>query len=105
MQYLLAVGGGHAAVLHAAGHGYRPVTRAAEFTVPMLLLHGTADGPADGAGVNTQVALAREFEAALRRNGKAIETHYSEGGGHGTFFTNVDELKKMIAFLWRHLGT
>ena len=108
LQYLLAGGDVQAAVLHAAGHGYRPVTRAAEFNVPMLLLHGTADGPADGGGVNTQVALAREFEAELRRNQKPIEAHYYEGGGHSTFFTNAtqrdDELKKMIAFLRRHLG-
>ncbi|HEU4892644.1 MAG TPA: dienelactone hydrolase family protein [Vicinamibacterales bacterium] len=109
LQYLLAVGGVQAVVLHAAGHGYRPVTRATEFNVPMLLLHGTADGPADGGGVNTQIALAREFEAALVRNRKPIEAHYYEGGGHNTYFTNAvqrdDELKKMIAFLRRHLGT
>lgn len=108
LQYLLAFGDVEAAVLHAAGHGYRPVTHAPEFNVPMLLLHGTADGPADGGGVNTQVALAREFEAALRRNGKPVEAHYYEGGGHNTFFTNAtqhdDELKTMLAFLWRHLG-
>src|SRR5262245_37130694 len=92
----------------SAGHGYRPVTHAAEFTTPMLILHGTADGPADGGGVNTQVALARDFEAALRQNGKAVEAHYYEGGGHNTFFTSAaqhdDELKTMIAFLRRHLG-
>lgn len=108
LQYLLAFGDVQAAVLHAAGHGYRPVTRAAEFNVPMLILHGTADGAADGGSVNTQVALAREFEAALRRNGKPVEAHYYEGGGHNTFFTNAtqhhDELKTMIAFLRRHLG-
>jgi dienelactone hydrolase len=66
LQYLLAIGNVQAAVLHSAGHGYRPVTRVAEFNVPMLILHGTADGPADGGGVNTQLALARDFEAALR---------------------------------------
>src|SRR5262245_27677326 len=108
LQYLLAVGGVQAVVLHSAGHGYRPVTHAAEFTTPMLILHGTADGPADGGGVNTQVALARDFEAALRQNGKAVEAHYYEGGGHNTFFTSAaqhdDELKTMIAFLRRHLG-
>lgn len=74
----------------------------------MLILHGTADGIADGGGVNTQVALAREFEAALRRNRKPVEAHYYDGGGHNTFFTNPrqrdDELKKMIAFLRGHLG-
>lgn len=108
LQYLLAIGNVQAAVLHSTGHGYRPVTRVAEFTVPMLILHGTADGPADGGGVNTQVALARDFEAALRRNQKPVEAHYYDGGGHNTFFTNPkqrdDELKTMIAFLRRHLG-
>jgi hypothetical protein len=76
LQYLLAIGGVQAAVLHSAGHGYRPVTRVGEFNVPMLILHGTADGPADGGGVNTQVSLAREFEAALRRNQKPVEAQY-----------------------------
>ena len=107
LQYLLAIGNVQAAVLHSAGHGYRPVTRVAEFNVPMLILHGTADGPADGGGVNTQVALVR-FEAALRQNRKPVEAHYYEGGGHNTFFTNStqhdDELKTMITFLRRHLG-
>ena len=108
MQYLLAIGNVQAAVLHSAGHGYRPVTRVAEFNVPMLILHGTADGPANGGSVNTQVALARDFEAALRQNRKLVEAHYYEGGGHNTFFTNStqrdDELKTMITFLRRHLG-
>ena len=53
--------------------GYRPVTRAAEFNTPILILHGTADGPAGGGSANTHVALARDFEAALRRNQKPVE--------------------------------
>ena len=109
LQYLLTIGRVQAAVLHSTGHGYQPATRAAEFNVPILILHGTADGPADGGGVNTQVALARDFEAALRRNQKPVEAHYYEGGGHNSFFTNPtqrdDELKRMIEFLRRHLGT
>jgi dienelactone hydrolase len=109
LQYLLAIGHVQAAVLHSAGHGYRPVSRAAEFNTPILIMHGTADGPEGGGNANTDVALAREFERALRRNGNSVETNYYEGGGHNTFFTNstqrADEMKKMIRFLQRYLGT
>lgn len=108
LQYLLAIANVQAAVLHSAGHGYRPMTRAAEFQTPILLMHGTADGPTGGGNANTDVVLARDFETALRRNGKSVEANYYEGGGHNTFFTNStqrdDEMKRMIRFLRRHLG-
>ena len=86
-QYLLAGGNVQAAIVHSAGYGLRPEVRAAEFNVPILIMHGTADGPADGGGVNTQIAKARDFEMALRRNQKSVETNHYEGGGHSTFFT------------------
>src|SRR5688500_5144495 len=109
LQYVLAIGNVQAIILHDAGHAARPVIRAAEFNVPILILHGTADGPAGGGSANTDVALAREFEAALRRNKKPVEAHYYEGGGNNTCFTNPtqrdDELKRMIEFLRRYLGT
>jgi dipeptidyl aminopeptidase/acylaminoacyl peptidase len=109
LQYALAIGNVQGIILHDAGHASRPVTRAAEFNVPILILHGTADGPAGGGSANTDVALAREFEAALRRNQKPVEAHYYEEGSHNTFFTNPtqrdDELKRMIEFLRRHVGT
>ena len=109
LQYVLAMDNVQAIILHDAGHALRPVTRAAEFKQPILILHGTADGPAGGGSANTDVALARDFEAALRRNGKSVEANYYEGGGHNTFFTNStqrdDEVKRMIKFLRRHLGT
>jgi dienelactone hydrolase len=107
LQYVLAVSNVQAIVLHAAGHALKPVTRAAEFNTPILILHGTADGPAGGGNANTDVALARDFEAALRRNGKSVEADYYEGGGHNTFFTNstqrVHEVKRMIRFLRQYL--
>jgi dienelactone hydrolase len=103
LQYLLAIGHVDAVVLHSGGHGQRPVTRAAEFDVPILILHGTAD-----EGVNTRVALVREFAAALRRHQKSVEAHYYEGSGHTAFFTNPaqreDALRRMIEFLRGHLG-
>jgi dienelactone hydrolase len=109
LQYLLAKGRVQAAILHSSGYALKPAARAAEFATPLLIMHGTADGPADGGGVNTHVGLAREFEAALRDHRKPVEAAYYDGGGHNTFFTNTtqhtDELQVMIAFLRRHLGS
>lgn len=109
LQYVLAIGSVQAVILHSAGYALRPAARAAEFKTPILILHGTADGPAGGGSANTDVALARDFEAALRRNAISVEVNYYEGGGHNTFFTNPvqrdDEVKRMIGFLRRYLGT
>ena len=109
LAYLLAIGNVQAAVLHSSGYAIKPATRAAQFNAPILILHGTADGPADGGSANTNVEMARDFELALRRNGKSIEARYQEGGGHNSFFTNStqhdEEVKRIIEFLRRHLGT
>ena len=103
-QYLLASGNVQASVLHSSGYALRPWNRAAEFSAPILIMHGTADS----FGENTQFGFAREFEMALRANKKPVETAYCERCGHNTFFTNStqrdDELKRMIEFLRRHLG-
>ena len=108
LQYVLSIGNVQAIILHDAGHALRPVTRAGDFNTPILIMHGTADGPASGGSANTDVALARDFEAALRRNGKSVEANYYEGGGHNTFFSNStqhnDEVKRMLGFLRRYLG-
>ena len=107
-QYLLASGKVQAVVLHSSGYALAPWNRAAEFHVPILIMHGTADGPADGGGPSTGVELARHFEAALRRIQRPVEATYCEGCGHNTFFTNSTqrehELTGMIEFLRRHLG-
>ena len=103
-QYLLARGNVQAAVLHSSGYALRPWSRAAEFNVPILIMHGTADS----FGENTQFAFAREFEIALRAKKKPVEAAYCQECGHNTFFTNSvqrdDELKRMTEFLRRHLG-
>ena len=106
-QYLLAGGHVQAAVLHSSGYALSPWNRAAEFNVPILIMHGTADGPADGGGPNTRVELARKFEAALRANKRSVESAYCQACGHSTFFTSPsqrqEELQRIIEFLRRHL--
>ena len=107
-QYLMAAGHVQAAVFHSSGFALSPWNRAAEFNVPILIMHGTADGPADGGGPNTRVELAREFEAALRAIKKPVESAYCDGCGHSTFFTDSsqrhEEVKRMVQFLREHLG-
>ena len=102
-QFLLGGGNVQAAVLHSSGYALRPWNRAAEFKVPILIMHGTADS----FGENTRIGFAREFEVALRAKMKSVETAYCEGCGHNTFFTNStqrdDELKTMTEFLRRNL--
>ena len=103
-QYLLADGKVQAVVLHSSGYALKPWIRAAEFTIPVLIMHGTADS----FGENTQFRFAREFETALRAAKKPVETAYCEGCGHNTFFTNsaqrANDLQKMTKFLRRHLA-
>lgn len=107
LNYLLKVDNVQAAVLHSAGYASQPATRAAQFNAPILILHGTADSPVDGGSANTNVQLARDFEAALRREGKLVEAKYYEGGGHETIFTSStqhdDEVQAIVAFLRRRL--
>jgi dienelactone hydrolase len=78
LQYLLAGGSVQAAILHSSGYALRPDTHAGEFDVPILILHGTTE-PAGGGSANNHVALARDFELALRRHQKAVEASYYEG--------------------------
>jgi dienelactone hydrolase len=104
-EYLLAGGRVQAAVLHSSGYALRPWNRAAEFSVPILIMHGTADSFSE----NTKPGFARQFEMGLRENGKPVETAYCDGCGHNTFFTDPAqrdaELKRMIDFLRRQLGS
>lgn len=107
LNYVL--GGGHveAAILHSAGYRSDLADRIAALDVPILILHGTADGPADGGSAFTAVDRARDFESALRKAGKPVEAMYTQGGGHNTFFTTPKqrraETQRMVEFYRRTL--
>ena len=89
--------------------GYPDGLDATRVNAPVLILHGTADGPSNAGGPVTAVERARDFEAALRRAGKPVEAKYYEGGGHNGIFVDAvqhdDEVRRMAAFLRRHLAT
>jgi carboxymethylenebutenolidase len=107
LNYILGAGNVGAAVLNSAGYPRELADLASEVKTPILMLHGTADGPADGGSAFTNVRMARDFEAALRRSGKPVEAMYYEGGRHNGIFTTStqyrDEVQRMVTFLRRHL--
>jgi alpha-beta hydrolase superfamily lysophospholipase len=75
--------------------------------MPVLMLHGTADNPADGGTEFTDVEMARSFERALCAAGKPVDAVYYEGGRHNDIFDSSaryhDELRRMSAFWVHHL--
>ena len=107
LHYVLKGGVVHAPILNSAGYPEDVIERAAQITAPTLLLHGTADSPADGGSAMTSVERARLFEAALRRAGRSVESKYYPEGRHNGIFASVaqheDELRRSAAFLRRHL--
>lgn len=107
LSYILGGGRADAAVLHSAGYASGVADRIAGVETPILILHGTADSPADGGSEFTNVRRARDFEAALRREGGPVEAMYYRGGGHNGFFTSPEqrraEVGRMRRFLHRRL--
>jgi dienelactone hydrolase len=107
LEYVLKGGVVHTLILNSAGYPEDVIERAAQITAPALLLHGTADSPADGGSAMTSVERARLFEAAVRRAGRSVESKYYPEGRHNGIFSSVaqqkDELRRSTAFLRRHL--
>lgn len=108
LNYILGEGNVQAAVLDSAGYPSRLADVAGHVKAPVLMLHGEADSPANAGSALTDVQMARQFEAALRRAGKPVEAVYYPGAGHNGIFTSPsqhdDEVQRMVAFYHRHLG-
>jgi dienelactone hydrolase len=96
-----------AVVLNATAYPPSLLARAPELQVPTLMLHGTADSPAQGGSPMTTIARARAFEAALRAARKVVDVRYFEGADHNTLFIDANQrtesVRRMTTFL-RGLG-
>lgn len=107
LNYLISTGNVQAAVLNSAGYPASLADVVSIVNTPILILHGTADGPEEGGSAFTNVQMARNFEATLRRLGKSVETRYYEGSGHNSIFTSAtqvkDEVQLMACFFLQYL--
>lgn len=104
LTYILRADTVQAAALNSTGY---PSSLPPQVKAPILMLHGTADSPADGGVAVTNVQMARDYEARLRAAGQPVEAVYYEGGGHNDIFSSPtqyrDEVQRIIAFLLRNL--
>jgi alpha-beta hydrolase superfamily lysophospholipase len=103
LNYILRRSGVYAAVLNSTGYPPEVTSAAAQVQAPILLLHGTADQPADGGSPMTSVEVARAFEMAVRKAGRPIQAHYYEAARHNEIFTSEsqrgDEVQRTVRFL------
>jgi dienelactone hydrolase len=104
LNYALADTGTIAAlILNSTGYPAEVISRASMLRVPVLIMHGVADAPADGGSPRTAIAQARAFEAALRGFQKHVEVKYYEGGSHNEIFQNRvqyrDQVQRIAAFI------
>jgi dienelactone hydrolase len=91
------------AILNSGGYPQEVIKRASEIEIPILILHGIADSPADGGSAFTDISMTRQFEAALRTANKNVEVKYYEGGSHNSIFNNQaqfdDTIQRISDFL------
>ena len=109
LSYIMGANDGsvRAAVLENGGYPKEWADRAGQVKAAVLILHGAGDTSADGGSAFNTVEMARNFEAALKRAGKAVEAKYYQRGGHNAFFSDAtqrnDEVRSMAAFYRNHL--
>lgn len=85
-----AVRGGYAAalVLNSAAYPDELVRQAVAVSMPVLILHGEKDSPADGGSAMTATPRAHIFVEAMGAADKTVMTHFYEGGSHNSLFTD-----------------
>ena len=107
LEYFLRKGGVQALVLNSAGYSDEIIGKAPQITVPVLMLHGTADSPADGGSAMTDIQRARRFAEAIQPVNKSVEVVYYRGSPHNGFFSgpkqHQEEMQRIGDFLHRHL--
>jgi len=97
LLFLLAhPGKANALILNSTGYPPEVVKRSVNLSVPVLILHGTADDPVDGGSTFTSIDTVRQFVTQLRNSKKDVEVKYYEGSGHNALFSNSSQFNDTI---------
>jgi hypothetical protein len=77
------------------------IDRAPAVNAPLLPLHGTAEGPADGTGGNEVTAFdnAPKFESGVRKESKPVQVNYFDGAHHNSLFTDAKQYDETVRFV------
>jgi dienelactone hydrolase len=97
LNHALVDAGICAVAANSAGYPVELDARAGDLSAPLLILHGVLDDPAEGGSAFTNVAMARRFEAALRRAQRPVEAIYYPQGGHNSLFTDAEQRRDATA--------
>jgi dienelactone hydrolase len=107
LNYVAHGGDVRVAIFNSSGYADELIAAASRIQVPVLVLHGTADTPANGGSPFTSADRARNFEAALQRAGKPVESHYYADGQHNGIFESAaqraDTTARVTGFLRKYL--
>jgi dienelactone hydrolase len=104
LDYAIVTGNASALVLNSGAYPPELADRLSQLEAPVLILHGIADSPSEGGSQMTNIQMARNFEAAVRRAGKPIEAHYYEANHNGLFANPTqteDSIRRISAFVKR----
>lgn len=83
-------------VLNSGGYPPEVAKRVPEIQSAVLILHGTADSPADGGSTFTHISMANQFETALRAANKKVIVKYYEGRGHNSLFSDPAQFENTV---------
>lgn len=76
-----------ALILNSTGYPDEVIAHAKTLSIPVLVLHGEADGASEGGTAMTAISRARRFAETLSHSGVALESAYYPGG-HTALFTD-----------------
>lgn len=98
-----ALSGGEACglILNSGAHPPDAVERVESLVVPVLVLHGDADGPTEGGSPMTTGARARGFVRALERAGKRVDMKFYPDGNHNSLFLKPEQHRQEVSEIAR----